>query len=200
VTKRPQDNLALIRRVLGDDYLDLDVVRLNLEEDFVTGRSKARLALKDSQGRELEVEGEGVGLVDSLVFALLERYSAEYQSLKSIKLAGFKVDTRLDSSKRKFGADAVGEVVLDVRNSEDRHFEFADSSRSISMSSAKAVLAAIEYFINAERAFIMLHTGLRDARERQRSDLVSRYTRELAEVVKSTSYAEVIESAKKDLV
>jgi len=66
-------------------------------------------------------------------------------------------------------------------------------------SSARAVVAGIEYFINAERAFIILHHSLIDARERQRPDLVTRYTQEVAEVVKSTSYAEVIENLKKDM-
>ena len=60
-------------------------------------------------------------------------------------------------------------------------------------------MAAVEYFVNAERAFITLHHARMDAKERRRDDLIVRYTRELAEVVKSTSYAEVIENMKKDL-
>ena len=39
--------------------------------------------------------------------------------------------------------------------------------------------------------------SLQDAHERNRHDLVARYTGELGEVVKSTSYTEVIESIKK---
>jgi hypothetical protein len=57
----------------------------------------------------------------------------------------------------------------------------------------------VEYFVNAERAFIMLYKSRQDAKERARDDLVTRYTRELAEVVKSTSYSEVVENIKKDL-
>ena len=40
---------------------------------------------------------------------------------------------------------------------------------------------------------------MRHALARGRSDLVARYTGELAEVVKSTSYAEVIENLRKEL-
>jgi hypothetical protein len=57
----------------------------------------------------------------------------------------------------------------------------------------------VEYFVNAERAFMTLYRSRKDAQERHRSDLVARYTHEMAEVVKSTSYAEVIENIKKEL-
>ena len=95
------------------------------------------------------------------------------------------------------GADAIGDVTIEVRNSDGQFFTFSDSSRSIATSTARALLAMVEYFINAERAFITLYKSREDAKERNREDLVARYTRELAEVVKSTSYAEVIESMKK---
>ena len=100
---------------------------------------------------------------------------------------------------KKVGVDSMGRVTLGVLNSEGKLFEFHDESRSISRSSARAVLAAVEYFVNAERAFITLHRARMDAKERRRDDLITRYTRELAEVVKSTSFTEVIESMKKDL-
>ena len=63
----------------------------------------------------------------------------------------------------------------------------------------RTVIAAVEYFVNAERAFITLYRSRQDARERNRDDLVTRYTEELAEVVKSTSYAEVIESIRREI-
>ena len=66
-------------------------------------------------------------------------------------------------------------------------------------SAARAALASVEYFVNAERAFITLYKSRQDAQERQRHDLVTRYTSEMAEVVKSTSYAEVIENIKREI-
>ena len=200
VTKRPQSNLELIRRVLGSEYLDLSVTRMNLEEDFETGLSHVVVDSIDPQGTAQTVEGRGVGLVDALWSGLLERYSMEYQSLKSIELVGFSVHANLETkSAANQGSDAVAEVKLDIRNSEGKQFVFVDASRSIAASCTRAVVASMEYFINAERAFITLHHSLKDARERHREDLVTRYTKELAEVVKSTSYAEVIESLKKEI-
>jgi hypothetical protein len=199
VTKRPHANLDLIRRVLGGDFLALDVKRIILDEDVATGKSKVKVEVEtqENRGSCQIVEGEGVGMVDALIGGLFKRYEVEYQSLKSIELASFSVQARLDTKQRRAGGDAVGEVVLEVRNSEGNIFAFSDTSRSISSSTARAVIAAVEYFVNAERAFITLYKSRQDARERNRDDLVTRYTEELAEVVKSTSYAEVIEKIKK---
>ena len=75
--------------------------------------------------------------------ALLDRYAREYQSLKSISLAGFAVAADMESKKALAGVDAVGRVTLDVKNSEGRHFSFTDASRSVLNSTAKVVIAAV---------------------------------------------------------
>jgi hypothetical protein len=130
---------------------------------------------------------------------LIQRYSREYQSLKSIELAGFSVQAQIESKRRRAGLDALGTVEVAVTNSEGRRFTFKDASRSVTASAARAVIAVAEYFVNAERAFVTLSHARKDAVARGRQDLVARYTAELAEVVKSTSYAEVIESLRREL-
>jgi hypothetical protein len=187
----------LIRRVLGANYLQLALRRLQLDEDPTSGSTvKAAVAEGD---QSVEVEGRGVGVLDALYAALLARYANEYGSLKTIQLAGFHVAADIETKKGQAGVDAVGKVTLDVRNSEGRHFAFADASRSITLSTARVVIAAVQYFVNAERAFITLYNARRDAIARGREDLVARYTAEMAEVVESTSYAEVIANIRKEL-
>ena len=187
----------MIRRILGDDYLELHILRLTLIEEFDTATSVVKVETIDTKGATQLVEGEGCGLVDALFSGLLGRYALEYQSLETIELGNFTVGAQLDTKQGNSGVDAVGEVMVEVRNSEGVIFIFSDESRSIATSTARAVLAVVEYFVNAERAFVSLHSYLADARQRSRPDLVTRYTRELADVVKSTSYAEVIENLKK---
>ena len=199
MTRRPLENLDLIKRVLGSEYLDLSIRSLELEEDLQAEVTKVAVETADENGHAPRIDGEGCGLVDALYGALLCRYGPEYQSLESIELTNFDVSARFETKTERAGVDAVAEVSVDIRNSEGRIFTFADASRSITTSTARAVLAAVEYFINAERAFITLYRSLKDAQDRGREDLVTRYTRELAEVVKSTSYAEVIESIKREL-
>lgn len=195
VTITPPDNLELIKRVLGADYLELKLARLAVEE---APEERVRVKVTVVDGSPVEVEGEGVGVVDALYHALLARFAIEYKSLESISLAGFRVDADVETRQGHAGVDAVGTVTIDVTNSEGRRFTFSDSSRSVTASVARAVLAVVQYFVNAERAFITLHKARKDALDRGRSDLVARFTAELAEVVESTSYAEVIEKIKKD--
>jgi hypothetical protein len=182
--------------VLGTNYFELKLVRHAIEEGDHTTTCKVSVLEGD---QTVEVEGKGVGVVDATYNGLLDRYAREYQSLKTIQLTGFQVAADLETKKAQAGVDAVGRVTLDVTNSEGRHFTFSDKSRSVTISITRAVLAVVGYFVNAERAFVMLHNARRDALARGREDLVSRYTAEMAEVVESTSYAEVIETIRKEL-
>jgi hypothetical protein len=193
----PDQNLELIKRILGASYLELRLSRLSTEE---VPELAARVVVEVSEsGSAQTIEGEGVGPIDALWGALVGRYAREYQSLKSLALAGFTVSAAIESKRRKAGLDALARVELAVQNSEGKRFTFHDESRSVTVSAARAVIAIAEYFVNAERAFVTLFNARKDALTRGRHDLVARYTAELAEVVKSTSYAEVIESLRKEL-
>ncbi len=191
------DHDQLIHRVLGDNYLELRLLRLVLDEVADDGTTvKLTVGERDTS---VEVEGRGVGAVDAMYAGLLARYAREYQSLKTLRLTGFQVAAEMETKKAQAGADAIGKVTLDVTNSEGKHFSFTHASRSMILSTGIAVLAMVQYFINAERAFLTLHNARRDAQARGREDLVSRYTSEMAEVVESTSYAEVIANIRKEL-
>lgn len=192
----PPPHEPLIRRVLGSNFLELKLHRLVFEEGDHT--SSCKLTVLEGE-QTVEVEGKGVGVVDAIFSAMLERYAREYQSLKTIQLTGFHVGADLETKKAQAGVDAIGRVTLDIINSEGRHFTFSDKSRSVTISIARAVLSVVQYFVNAERAFVTLHNARRDALARNREDLVSRYTAEMAQVVESTSYAEVIANIRKEL-
>jgi len=194
VTKPPHE--PLIRRVLGGNFLELKLSRLVIEE--TDSASTVRITVLEGD-QSYEVEGKGVGVVDATWTALLDRYAREYQSLKTIQLSDFQGAADIETKKAQAGVDAMVRVTLDVTNSEGRHFTFSDASRSMISSSARVVIAMVQYFVNAERAFVTLHNARRDAMARGREDLVSRYTAEMSAVVESTSYAEVIANIRKEL-
>jgi len=192
--------LQLVREALGPDYLALRVDRVSFEEDLVAteGRLHAHLH-NEATGEKHAIEGRGVGLVDAFFQALIGRLASEYPSLRTIEFSKFQIDGRLDTKRQVQGADAEGEVILVVRNSDGKEFEFRDSSRSITASALRAVLQVVEYFVNSERAFISVWKRLEDAKARNREDLVQSYTAQLVELVKNTSYSEVIEGIRKRL-
>ena len=186
----------LIRKVLGGNFFEPKLHRLAIEE--LDGGVSVKLEVLEAD-QAVEVEARGVGLVDALYAGLLDRYAREYQSLKTIQVTGFQVAADFETKTAQAGVDAVGRVTLDVSNSEGRQFSFSDASRSVTSSTARTVLAMVQYFVNAERAFLTLHHARRDALARGREDLVSRYTAEMAQVVESTSYAEVIANIRREL-
>lgn len=196
VTIHEPPHQELIKKVLGANVLELKLGRLAIEEaDYTTS---AKLTVLEGD-QTVEVHGNGVGVVDAIFNGIVERYAREYQSLKSLQLTGFSVGADLQTKKAAPGVDAVGQVILDIMNSEGRRFTFSDQSRSVTISIARAVLKVVQYFVNAERAFLTLHNARRDALARNREDLVSRYTAEMALVVESTSYAEVIANIRKEI-
>jgi hypothetical protein len=182
--------------VLGANFFEPKLHRLAIED--IDGGSSIKLEVMEGD-QIVEVEGRGVGLVDALYVGLLDRYAREYQSLRTIQMTGFQVAADIETKTGQAGVDAIGRVTLDVTNSEDQQFSFSDASRSVTASTARVVLAMVQYFVNAERAFLTLHNARRDALARGREDLVARYTREMSEVVESTSYAEVIANIRKEL-
>lgn len=195
MTQPPHE--PLIRRILGTNFLELKLRRLEIVEHDMT--SEVKMTVLEGE-QPAEVEGKGIGVMDAIYAGLLDRYGREYQSLKSIELVSFKVASDVAETKKgQAGVDAVGRVTIDMRNSEGKHFSFSDASRSVTISVARATIAIVQFFLNAERAFMTLHNARRDALARGREDLVARYTAEMAQVVESTSYAEVIENIRKEL-
>ena len=197
VTIHEPPHEPLIRKVLGTNYLELKLKQLAFEEaDYTT---TCKLSVIENGDAAFDVEGKGVGVTDAIFHCMLDRYAREYQSLKSLRLSGFHVGADLETKKAEVGVDAIGRVTLDITNSEGRRFTFSDASRSVTISIARAVLKVTQYFVNAERAFLTLHNARRDAMARNREDLVARYTAEMALVVESTSFAEVIANIRKEL-
>ena len=183
------DKQELIRRVLGDDYVDIKLNELNIVDDM-EGTCTVSFSLKNGH---LSGNSSGSGLVDALWLGVVPHFAREYKSLNTISLDKFTVKT--DSS----GTAAEVEVLLVVRNSSGTLFDFKARSGSLIAATATATTSVVEFFVNSERSYSTVYRALKNARERNRTDLISRYTAELAELVRSTSYSEVIEGIKKEL-
>ncbi len=189
-------SLTLVKEILKDDYVHLDVERLEVAEDLAAGKSTVRLWLRDTASAERPLEGQGVGLVDAVFASLVSRLRVEYPSLQTITFVRFQVNGKLEASARG-GADSPGEVHLAVKNRAGRQFDFSVESRSLTAGAVRAVSACVEFFVNSERAYVVTRRALKDAEERRREDLVQSYTERLVELVKNTSYADIAERESK---
>jgi len=187
----------LLRSVLGKGYIEIAVHNVIVDDDTYGSCVVGIDISTNTDNPAYRVKGGGVGMVDAMFGAFREHFSSEYESLKTIELSDFKVTLtkkRAANYGSKIpGTDAYCETHLQVRNSYGRAFDFVVSSCSLVASAALVVARVVEHFLNAERAYIALHGALEDARQRNRQDLVTRYTKELAEVVKCTSYTSILE-------
>jgi len=190
----------LIREILGDSYTHLRVRRVKIVEDLEQEKTSFTCEATDEiSSANFNISGEGVGVIDAFFHALSERFSAEYPSLRTIRFHSFSVQGQMETKQKEAGSDSEGEVTLEIVNSDDKVFSFSHSSRSVLGSAIIVTLLGLEYFINAERAFISTYHALKDARQRSRPDLVQHYTETLSMLVKNTSYSEVIHKIREEL-
>jgi hypothetical protein len=197
---RTQDELlALTREVLGPDYVELEVRGYQLTEDLQSGKASIVTQLQlNGEPAPRAIEGEGVGLVDALFKGIQNALAHDYPSITNIFFVDFHVAGDFRGAK-KDGArtDVPGTVRLGVENSSGRAFSFEQTSPSVSASSVRAVVKAVEHFVNAERAVLKVYSWIEDARKRSRPDLAEKYIQRLADLVHNASYSETIERKKK---
>lgn len=192
--------IDLMRELLADSYTHLRVNRVLIEEDLEKQDTSVSCEVTDEATEEkFVIAGKGAGAIDAFFQAMVERFATEYPSLKTIRFSAFSVQARLDTRKEFSGADSEGEVTLEIENSEGKMFRFTHSSRSVIGSGIITTLLGMEYFINSERAFVSIYHAMKDAKERNRPDLVQRYTDTLAKLVQNTSYSEVISKLRKEM-
>ena len=191
---------ALIKDILGDNYIHLRVKRVQIEEDLEQDTTTVTCDATDEvSGEPIAITNKGVGVIDAFFNAMVERFAAEYPSLRTIRFHSFGLDAKLDTKQQAAGTDSMGEVTLQIANSDDKLFTFSHVSRSIIGSGLITTLLGLEYFINSERAFITAHLALKDARKRNRQDLIQRFTGIMAQLVQNTSYSELIDKIRTDL-
>lgn len=189
-----QSTEGTIKQVLGNDFLAMQPLSYTLSECLDEEGCELKVVLQTSGPGDgcVAFSGKGVGLVDALFAGLIEYYAREYPSLKTLSVQNFEIRGNMNTGNAR-RTDAEVAVVLSVTNSEEEKFVFEDGDRSLVAATCAVVVHMAEYFINSERAYITLYRALEDAKRRNRQDLVDSFQAQLSEVVKSTSYSEVIE-------
>jgi hypothetical protein len=202
--RRPQSAqqtqaLETMREALGDEFLTLSVTDYELRESFVEPHCTITCNVVETPGdRRFAIEGNGVGMLDAFFAGVCGRYQPEHPSLETIRFSSFKVRGLMGDAKADRATDAGAEATVGVTNSAGTEFHFSALSPSVSHSSIEAVLAAVEYFVNSERAYVRLHKALGHHQTTGRAELVARYTELLAQMVRNTSYSSAVERLKRD--
>ena len=194
-----EETIALMREMLGDNYTQLTVRRVVIEEDLTNESTSVTCEVTEERTQNsFVIASKGVGVVDAFFHGVATRFANEYPSLKTIRFTSFSMGAKLDTKKESSGTDSLAEVTLEISNSEGKKFHFHNSHRSITASSILTTLRAMEYFINSERAYVTMYHAYKDAVERRRPELAQKYTDSMAILVQNTSYSQVIEKIQKE--
>ena len=191
--------LELMAELLGPERVRLSVVSYDLHEDFAREDTQITCTIRWVDGPTAVIEGHGVGPIDAFFNGLLGRLSKDHPSLNSLVIDKFQVLGKLSAGTRKSQSDGLAHAIVGIRNPRGSQFEFESESRSVTRSGIDATLRAAEYFVNSELAFIKAYKSLQHAREQKRQDLVARYTDLMSQLVRNTTYSEVIEQIRADV-
>lgn len=195
---RQEDALSRMREVLQDDLLTLTVSGVSMQEDFEHRRCAVSCVVREQPGdRALAIEATGVGLIDAFFAGLGAHYAGDHPSLSTLRFTGFEVRGLMADSATANATDAKADATIRVANSYGAEFEFGAITSSVAHSSVECVLAAVEYFVNSERATVRMFRALEHYRREGRTDLIAKYTDLLSEMVRNTSYSEVIEGLRR---
>src|SRR5580704_17520543 len=86
---RAQEVRNLVQEILRESWLQIQVVQLQLTENFETSRAElsAKLVeIADGQAKTKQIIGDGVGLVDACFDAMIKSYGNHYCSLDTLSI------------------------------------------------------------------------------------------------------------------
>ena len=189
-----EEALHKMREVLQEGYTTLRIARYRLEEDFDAQRATLVCSLHEQpSGEVVTLEAQGVGLIHALFEGLCARYATTHDSLSSLRFTSFSVRGLVQDVQGDASVTAQAEAAVGITNAYGVEFTFLATSPSVSQSSVEAVLAAVEYFLNSERAYVKIYDALEHYRREGRTDLVAKYTDMLSQMVRNTSYSSLVE-------
>ena len=176
-------------REFFDEYLQeafaLELIDYKLLE-AVGKESKIDINVKEC-GKPKAVSGIGIGLLDSAYNALFGNYRENFVSLKDLVLhdAYFQIDHKAAILKSNM------KLKIQFVNSRGRITDFACKESSVGLIGVSALVNALEFYINCELLFKRMRFLDKEATDRGRSDVASRYKYVLGQVVEVASYKTV---------
>lgn len=181
---------AILEELLGDNKKCLDVVRCEISENNTSALTTVKVEIKENE--ELIIfSAEGDGFVDAFFTALMRHYQDDYRSLQNMSLSRYEVRALI---KRSENLQSKAEVVVElgVKTPSSKEILFLEKDTSVVRASTKLVRNAVQFMINCEEAVKIVNLCLQTAQTSGRVDSVTKYTSQLVELVKITSYEKIL--------
>jgi len=180
----------IVKKVLEDEYISIHISDVNIKEKLDADASDLVCKYKLSGQTKTEtIKATGRGVADALYNGFVDKMGATYPSLKELRIIDFNLNAEgLKKYKVKPGTQAFVEAHLLISGGNREGIVFHSRTRSINTATIKVICAAIECFINSERAYLKLKKGYVDAKKRNRQDLAEKYNIQMIELVNVNCY------------
>jgi len=184
--------LKIVHDVLGASYVSIFIRNFRLVENDETKVSHVNCTISfSSEWKDIFIEGVGYGMVDALFNSMIQTFIKGSPSLSQVEFDDFAMQIKFKNLLAT-KTDAPVEIKIALKNKEGQRIYFSSEARSMVVAAISAIRKAFEYLINAERAFLHLQEDIEDAAERNRVDLASIYTSQMATLVRVLSYEETV--------
>lgn len=171
----------LTRKVLVDEYRSVGLIGWKVKPPDEVEGVEFDCTLR-FRGEDVEVHGEGADFLNVVFEAFRRKFSERFPSLKAWR------------EPRIFDTHEGLNLELLTRQGGPQRFRFTvpPKGREENDALVAAVVQAVEFFVNAERAYAASWQGLQEVAQHDRPDLVRVHMEHLEALIEVADFQEVV--------
>lgn len=181
--KYMESNRSTMHEILSDDYKEVELSSVQVYEEIDNNQTSIMSELKIGD-EQYDINSSGKGSVDALwsgISSVIEDES-EYEILEDVEFLGYRAEAE-PIAEDLISTESEVEVRLDMSKASG-YITFHQKSHSVLEATLLCFTQVIEYLLNSEKAFKRTQELLESAKDRNRQDLVRKYTNTLSELTK----------------
>ena len=184
--QKHKEMVLVVKEVLAGDYWDLSIDELSIEENLLKKFTKVA-CLVHLNDENFAIEETGRGPIDALFNGLKNNFKKSYLSFHGLNFYEFSISGDVGDSSLDMASEV--ECTLSITSvNVQKPLIYRCRDASINRAAICVVLSAIEYYINSERAMRKLKKWAKDARERNRGDLLEESVLKMSKLLEGVSY------------
>lgn len=126
-----------------------------------------------------KIENEDINFLCALYRSLIKHFSKKYITLNYIELIDYEI-------KQRQNGNYITSLI--IGNGNGKKFIFSQEMKNKNLSITKTITETVQFFANAEIAAIRTALSLKDAKKRNRFDLIDKYIIQLSNIVEINNY------------
>lgn len=184
---------AVFDKVLKSKKITLTPKLITITENSVNENTFVDFSFTEKIGNSEKTHEfssqEGSGFVDAVFTACSSALTEDYPSLGNISLIGLNILPSFSSSHKTTASDASVAVTFSLKTRNNGRADFTSECRSIISASFQSILKSFEFYANCDKSFVFLQSFLKDAKSRNRHDIVQGIVSDMSILTTVNTYA-----------